>query len=127
MKLKRQNAKHVNIDKRKDPYVKKLHSTASQTYYEVALGFPPEERAPHYTVGKTAWEKAGGKSIAHVGDDENRIGLGRVKVGRGTIGIFAAVLPTQTEKFDHFYGLADYAVTVAGGQILNNMIMFGRR
>ncbi|MDQ3953313.1 MAG: hypothetical protein M3279_10190, partial [Actinomycetota bacterium] len=64
--------------------------------------------------------------IAHV-ENEEEIGLGRVKVGRGTVGVFGAVLPNPTERYDHFYGLADYAVTVAGGQILNNMIAFRRR
>jgi hypothetical protein len=49
-----------------------------------------------------------------------------VKVGRGTVGIFGAILPDPTEKYDHFFGLADYAVSVAGGQILNNMIAFRR-
>ncbi len=122
----RHNAGHVNIDDFEDPYTKKVHVTASQTYYEVPLGFPPENTAPHWTVAKAAWEEAGGKSIAHVGDDEERIGLGRLKLGKGTVGIIGALLPKQTEKYDHFYGLADYGVTVAGGQILNNMVAFGR-
>ena len=43
-----------------------------------------------------------------------------------TVGIIGALLPPATEKFDHFFGLADYAVSVAGGQILNNMMAAGR-
>ena len=38
------------------------------------------------------------------------------------VGIIGALLPPATEQFPHHYGLADYAVTVTGGQILNNML-----
>ena len=118
------NAGHINITDFADAYTSDVHGTASQTYYEVPLGFNPnEEVSPHWTVTRTAWEDAGGISIAHI-EDEARIGLGRIEVGNGTIGIFGALLPPATEKLDHLYGLADYAVTVAGGQILNNMIGF---
>jgi hypothetical protein len=119
-------AGHVDIENMDDPYTEGVHSTGSQTYYEVPLGYPADpESAPSWTVDRTAWENAGGQSIAYVTDEE-RIGLGRLGLGNGTIGIFAAILPNPTEKFDHFYRLADYGVTVTGGQILNNMIAFGK-
>jgi hypothetical protein len=119
-------AGHVNPTAWGDAYLKKVHGTASQTYYEVPLGYSlDEDTSPHWIVAQAAWENAGGKSIAYV-DDETEIALGRVKRGRGTVGIFGAILPDPTERYDHFYGLADYAVTVAGGQILNNMIAFRR-
>ena len=126
IKRQKSEAGHIDIEDTEDPYVKGVHSTASQTYYEVPLGFPADPAsAPHWTVTRTAWEEAGGKSIGYV-DDEERIGLGRVKIGKGTVAIYGAVLPKQTEKHDHFYGIADYGVTVAGGQILNNVIRFGK-
>lgn len=116
------NAGHIVIDDFDDPYLRGVHSTASQTYYEVPLGYPADEDAsPHYTVDAADWQRAGGVALAHTGD-ESRIALGRVALGRGTIGIFGAVLPAQTERYPHLYGLADYAVTVAGGQILHNML-----
>jgi hypothetical protein len=119
-------AGHVNVDEWTDPYMKGVHGTASQTYYEVGLGYSvDEDSSPHWTVDKTAWEEARGKSVAHV-DDAERIGLGRVRLGKGTIAIFGALLPPATEKFDHYYGLADYAVSVAGGQILNNILRLAR-
>lgn len=118
------NAGHVDIEDAADPYVKGVHSTASQTYYEVPLGYSPTNAAPHWTVTRTAWEEAGGKSVAFVNDNEELIALGRLKMGKGTIGIFGAILPNATEEHHHFYGLADYGVTVAGGQILNNIIKF---
>jgi Zinc carboxypeptidase len=120
------NAGHLNITDFEDAYTSDVHHTASQTYYEVPLGFDPNENvSPHWTVARSAWEEAGGVSIAHI-EDEARIGLGRIEIGDGTIGIFGAVLPPATEELDHLFGLADYAVTVAGGQILKNMITGGR-
>ena len=120
------NAGHIDIHDFEDPYTKGVHTTASQTYYEVPLGFSiNEDASPHWIVEESAWTDAGGTSVAHV-DVEDEIGLGRVKLGRGTVGFIAGLLPQPTEKFDHFYGLANYAVSVAGGQILNNMIRLGR-
>ncbi len=116
------NAGHINVEDFEDPYLKGVHTTASQTYYAVPLGYTVnEDAAPHFSVTRAAWEQAGGKSVGYV-TDEDRIGLGRIEVGDGTIGIFGALLPDPTEAYDHWFGLADYAVTVAGGQILNNMI-----
>ena len=127
-KIKRRvyNAGHVNFEDFNDPYTKKVHTSASQTYYEVPLGFNiNEDTSPHWIVKRPAWTKAKGKVQAYI-EDETEVGLGRVKLGRGTVGIIGALLPQPTEKYDHFYGLADYAVSVAGGQVLNNMIAFGR-
>lgn len=119
-------AGHIDVEDAEDPYMKKVHHTARQTYYEVPLGYSiAQDSSPHWTVARGPWEEAGGKSVAYV-TDENRIGLGRIKLGKGTLGIFGAILPDPTEAFDHFFGLADYAVTIAGGQILNNMIIHGR-
>jgi hypothetical protein len=119
-------AGHIDITNFDDAYLRRVHHTASQTYYEVPLGFTLDrDSSPHVTVRRKAWKKAGGKRLAFVGE-ESRTALGRMKLGRGTIGIFGAILPQPTEKFDHFYGLADYAVSVAGGQILQNMITAGR-
>jgi zinc carboxypeptidase len=120
------NAGHVNVETWDDPYMKGVHTTASQTYYEVPLGFSlAQDTSPHWIVARDAWEKAGGKVVAYV-TDEAQVGIGRVPVGKGSIGIFGAILPTATEKYDHLYGLADYAITVAGGQILDHMIGYGR-
>jgi hypothetical protein len=122
------NAGHIDIEDFEDPYTKKLTDTASQTYYEVPLGYSvDEDTSPHWTIARGALKRAGsgGKSVAYI-NEENRTGLGRVKLGAGTIGVIGALLPRQTEKFDHLFGLADYAVTVSGGQILYNMLAHGR-
>lgn len=119
-------AGHVNFEDFKDPYTKDVHSTASQTYYEVPLGFSlDQDTAPHWIVKRPAWRKAKGKVQAHI-EENSDVGLGRVKLGRGTIGIIGALLPQPTERYDHLYGLAGYAVTVAGGQVFENMLAFGK-
>jgi hypothetical protein len=119
-------AGHIDFDDFGDPYTKDVHTTASQTYYEVGLGYSVDvDSSPHWVVARDAWEGAGGVVIAHIEADTD-VGLGRLELGDGTIGILGALLPPATERFDHLYGLSDYAVTVAGGQIFNNMIAFSQ-
>ncbi len=125
-------AGHVDVEDFDDAYTQGLHTTASQTYYEVALGYRAngsgDRQSPHWSVARAAWEDAGGVTVGSVGAQVvPAIGagttiLGRIPVGQGRIGILGALLPPPTEKFPHHYGLADYAVTVTGGQILNNML-----
>jgi hypothetical protein len=120
------NAGHIDVEDWNDPYMRNVHTTASQTYYEVPLGFSLDgDTSPHWVVDRAAWEKAGGSVVAYV-TDEAQVGLGHMRRGKGTIGILGAILPSATEKYDHLYGLADYAISVAGGQILNNMMAAGR-
>jgi hypothetical protein len=118
------NAGHVSIDTFTDPYTQSVYVTASQTYYEVPLGYAATGNAPHWNVNRTALEAAGGTHVAHFGSSTSLTTLGRIPMGEGTIGVFGAVLPPAQESLHHFYGLVDYGVTVAGGQILNNMIRF---
>ncbi len=117
------NAGHVDVIDFDHAYLRGVHVTASQTYYEVPLGYSVDvDSSPHWSIADSAWNG----DVAATVTDETRVALGRMKLGKGTIGIIGALLPKQTEKFDHIYGIADYAVTVAGGQILNNMIALGR-
>ena len=119
------NAGHVNIDDFADPYLEGVYETASQTYYEVPLGYSATNNAPHWTVTRSSLESAGGTHLGHFGSATTRTSLGRLPLGDGTIGIIGALLPPAQESLHHFYGLADYGVTVAGGQILNNMLAAG--
>ena len=58
-------AGHVNPTAWDDPYLRKVHHTASQTYYEVPLGYSLDDNtSPHWIVMQGPWEEAGGKSIA---------------------------------------------------------------
>jgi hypothetical protein len=51
--------------------------------------------------------------------------LGELAHGEGKIAIFGAILPTQNESDPHLFGLADYAPSVAGGQVLHTMLEYG--
>ena len=125
-------AGHVDVEDFDDVYTQGLHTTARQTYYEVPLGYRAngsgDRQSPHWSVTRSAWEAAGGITVGTVGSDgvpvteDGTTILGRVPLGQGRIGIIGALLPPPTERFPHLYGLADYGVTVTGGQILNNML-----
>lgn len=110
------------------PWERDLDGLARQTYYEVPLGYPSgssTRRAPHHGVDTAAWEAAGGTTVGVYDDQSDFTSLGHLPVGAGSVAIFGAVLPTQLESEPHLYGLADYAVTVTGGQVLHTMLEYG--
>jgi len=113
------------------PYEEGLVGKPSQTYYEVMLGFPGRESAPNYGVDRAAWEAAGGDTVATI---EGKTALGSLPLGAGRVTVFGAVLPQAIETLvreddsvtetPHPYGLADFAVTITGGQVLDNVLEF---
>lgn len=141
--MKRTNAGHVDFGPRTHPWEDDLFGAPSQTYYEVALGFPPGDgepvAAPHYGIRPAAWNAAGGTTVGTVGNQDSNadpiVVLGEVARGRGTIAVFGAILPSPIESLvlpsgtietPHPDGLAPYAVTIAGGQVLANILDYRR-
>ena len=114
------------------PYEEGLVGAPSQTYYEVMLGYPSRVRAPNYGITRTAWEEAGGTTVATVGPqdgDSPNTALGHLDRGKGRITVFGAILPQAIESLEdvetpHPHGLASYAVTITGGQVLDNVLAF---
>ena len=114
------------------PYEKGLVGKPSQTYYEVMLGYPSRVQAPNYGITRTAWEEAGGTTVATVGPqggDSPNTALGHLTRGKGRITVFGAILPQAVETLEdietpHPFGLASYAVTITGGQVLDNIFAF---
>jgi hypothetical protein len=115
------------------PYEKGLVGKPSQTFYEVMLGYPSRRSTPNYGVQRTAWEAAGGTTVATVGDQGSssspNTALGHVDRGQGRITVFGAILPQAIETLGdletpHPHGLASYAVTITGGQVLDNVFAF---
>ena len=115
------------------PYEKGLIGKPSQTYYEVMLGYPSRNRAPNYGYSRTAWEAAGGVTVATVGDQgastSPNTALGTIARGAGQVTVFGAILPQAIEALEkaetpHPFGLASYAVTITGGQVLDNILAF---
>jgi len=121
------NAGHVDFGELGHRWEEGLFGTPSQTYYEVPLGFPATDRAPHHGVVQAAWESAGGTTVGTVTSDGITAAvLGEVPIGSGSIAIFGAILPTAEDSTHHPHGLADYAVTIAGGHVLHRMLGFTR-
>lgn len=115
------------------PYEEGLVGKPSQTFYEVMLGYPSRVSTPNYGIERGAWESAGGTTVATVGDQGARTSpntaLGHLDRGQGRITVFGAILPQAIETLDeietpHPFGLASYAVTITGGQVLDNVLAF---
>lgn len=123
------NAGHIDFGVRDHEWEVDLQPTAQQTYYEVPLGFPATSSAPHYGVASAAWEDAGGTTVGTVtgdGDGDAFTALGELPRGKGKISIFGAVLPQPSAEDDPEDGLADYGVTIAGGQVLHSILAYRR-
>jgi hypothetical protein len=131
--LHRTDAGHVDFEGElgDHPYEQGLVGKPSQTYYEVMLGFPGVGSAPNHGVTRAAWEAAGGETVATI---EGDTALGSLPLGKGRVTVFGAVLPQAVEQLrledgsvtetPHPHGLADFAVTITGGQVLDNVLEF---
>ncbi|MDP3714099.1 MAG: M14 family zinc carboxypeptidase [Mycobacteriales bacterium] len=115
------------------PLEKGLVGKPSQTWYEVMLGYPSRNQAPNYGVLREVWEAAGGETVATVGDqgatDSPNTALGSIERGAGKVTIFGSILPQAIETLEgietpHPFGLASYAPTITGGQVLDNILAF---
>ena len=132
--LNRTDAGHVDfVEPLGDhPYEEGLVGAPSQTYYEVMLGYPGQGQAPNYGIERGAWEEAGGTTVATVGPqggDSPNTSLGHLDRGKGRITVFGSILPQAIESLEeletpHPHGLASYAVTITGGQVLDNVLAF---
>ncbi|HVE73498.1 MAG TPA: hypothetical protein VNA30_00175, partial [Mycobacteriales bacterium] len=135
---RRTNAGHVDFARAGHPFESGLFGKPSQTYYEVPLGFPARSQAPHYGVKNAAFKAAGGTVVGTVTADNadpknatDDVVLGELPRGKGRITIFGALLPQPVESLEsvetpHPEGLADYAVTIAGGTVLHNILSYRR-
>jgi len=102
-----------------------------QTYEPVPIGFAIQNpdgadfnASPVWSVDQTVWEDATGRTAGTTTADQ--VTLGELAVGRGVVRIIGAVLPMPTEQYYHPFGLANYAVTYSGYQVLNNALQWQR-
>jgi hypothetical protein len=90
---------------------------------------PTVNSAPIWSVARDAWEEAGGVTVGTVdppkdrkrgaeGTATDRTAIGTLKLGRGEVVIFGALLPRPTERFDHWFGLNPYTISIAGQTLL---------
>lgn len=133
---------------RNHPWTHDLLVTARQMYDPTGLGYPllmerdgywrdegsqsgsrTLNSSPIWTIDRDAWEGAGGVTIGTVDPPEDRkatfegfnedlTNIGTLKVGKGRVVIFGALLPQPTENYPHWFGLNGYTVSAAGQTIL---------
>jgi len=105
-----------------------------QTYEPVPLGIAIQtpdggraDNSPIWTVSTDAWKKikAYHRAVGTSGGTD-RVSYGEIRLGKGRIRVIGALLPNPTKKFDHPFGLANYALTYAGYQVLNNSLSWKR-
>ncbi len=111
------------------PWEEDLRGLANQTYYAVPLGYRSGSNirnAPNWGIASTAWNAKEGEITVGTIDSGATINLGSLSHGAGSIAIFGSILPTQRTSERHEYGLADYAVTVSGGQVLHSILEYRR-
>jgi hypothetical protein len=102
-----------------------------QTYEPVPIGFAIQNAdgadfnaSPVWSIDQATWEEAGGRTAGTTTADQ--VTLGELAVGDGVVRIVGAVLPMPTEQYYHPFGLANYAVTYTGYQVLNNALQWDR-
>jgi hypothetical protein len=99
-----------------------------QTYEPVPIGYaisPADEdvqlaTSPVWTIDQQPWEDAGGTAVGLTTPDQ--VSLGEIPVGAGRVRVIGALLPMPTDAYYHPFGLASYALTYTGYQLLNNAL-----
>lgn len=130
--------------------------TARQMYDPTGLGYPllmerdgywqedasqggstTRNSSPIWAVDRDAWEQAGGVTVGTVdppedrkatteGFNENLTNIGTLKLGKGRIVIFGALLPQPTENYPHWFGLNGYTISAAGQTMLLRALSWTR-
>ena len=103
-----------------------------QTYEPVPIGYaitPADDdsdlnTSPVWGVDQIEWERLGGRTAGTTTADQ--VTLGEIGLGRGVVRVVGALLPMPTEQFYHPFGLANYAVTYSGYQVLQNALQWER-
>ncbi len=115
-------AGYIDIADWSDALVKDVRGIARQTYEPIPLGYSiNSNECPVWYVSNASWISKGGKTVGTTGGAD-RVTLGRIALGKGTVSFIGAVLPSPTEDNDHPYGLSSYAPTYTGYQIMINAI-----
>jgi hypothetical protein len=103
-----------------------------QTYEPVPIGYAITaadddtdlNTAPVWGVDQIEWERLGGRTAGTTTADQ--VTLGEMALGNGVVRVVGALLPMPTEQFYHPFGLANYAVTYSGYQVLHNTLQWER-
>ena len=109
-----------------------------QTFEATPLGFAiqnprsggDESHSPQFDVKKEAFEAAGGtvagtsvdSGTRDAGPVHDRVALGEIKLGEGTVRIAGALLPQPSQDYDHPLGIEPYALTYTGYILARNLM-----
>ncbi|MDQ3985391.1 MAG: hypothetical protein M3280_02700, partial [Actinomycetota bacterium] len=114
---------YVDIQDFDHALVKGLRPNARQLVEATLLGYCIGTGcSPMTVVQEDAFTNAKGHVVGTVG--EGRVGVGQIKLGKGIVRVIGGALPRPTEKYDHRYGLRDYALTYSGLYIMENAIKY---
>jgi len=118
-------AGHTDFEDREHPLADGVRGLARQLYEPVPLGFSvaangEDGSSPVWTVNRTSFEDAGGTTVGTLSSDETN--LGQTSIGDGQVTVIGALLPNPSEEFYHPYGVADYATTYTGNEVLRNAL-----
>ncbi|MGH2450353.1 MAG: CARDB domain-containing protein [Candidatus Limnocylindria bacterium] len=76
-----------------------------------------------WTVNPDAWSAVDGRVV---GTAAGGVALGEIALGSGRIRFVGAALPEPEVRYDHPYGLASYALSYTGWQLLENLVQWRR-
>jgi hypothetical protein len=110
-----------------------------QTFEPTPLGFAIQQDirgnddtsfAKQWDVDKKAWEAAGGRTAGTSVDSGardaapvyERVTLGELPIGKGTLRIAGALLPQPSTEFNHPLGVEPYSPTYSGYILLRNLL-----
>jgi hypothetical protein len=145
---------YIDVQDHNSELTKGRNSLEHQTYDPISLGYQirierdghwrgqPESgshnMAPIWMIDRSAWEKAGGKTIAtsdplnnptattDEGTATDKVALGTLILGKGRIVFIGALLPDPTDQYPHWFGLDGYAPTALGHHLFQKAITWSR-
>jgi hypothetical protein len=94
---------------------------------------PTKNAAPIWTIQRDVWEEGGGVTVGTAdppadrkgsteGQETTKTNIGILKMGKGNLVIFGALLPQPTENYPHWFGINPYTISVPGQQLLLNAL-----
>jgi hypothetical protein len=117
----------ANIDQ---PGAAEGPSNRHQTVEPVPLGYAIQDANGDdastsftWTVQRAAWTAAGGRVAGMVAGG---VALGELVLGSGRVRLAGALLPDPEERYDHPFGLTNYALTYTGWQLFENLVQWRR-
>jgi uncharacterized repeat protein (TIGR01451 family) len=102
-----------------------------QTFEPVPIGYAIQNAdgadlnaSPAWGVDQFAWESEDGRTAGTTTSEQ--VSFGELEVGSGVVRVIGALAPMPTDQYYHPFGLANYALTYTGYQVLNNALQWER-